>query len=104
MKSYCSAKFKQSLTWINIGGCHGNYRCSYGNVLINLHRVTWTFEDGRIIVEVQDIAVDGQSGREAGLPVILRLHHQNIMLYLQINLNELGLGFKSEIGGELTSS
>lgn len=55
---------------------------SHRHIFENLVAVAHRVKDGWVIVQIDDVAVNSQSAGQAGMAVILSLHHQNIMLHL----------------------
>lgn len=72
------------ITWIQIGGADCDDWGGYGDVLEYFIAVGHRIEKWRVVVQVQDVAVHGYGTRQARMSSILRLHHQNVVLYLQI--------------------
>lgn len=65
-----------------IGGRDGENRGADGDVLEDLVRVAHGVEDGRVVVKVLHVEVDGDGGGEGGPSSVLRLHNQNVVLHL----------------------
>lgn len=55
---------------------------SHRYILENLVAVAHRVKNGWVIVQIDDVAVNCQRAGEAGMAVVLRLHHQNIVLHL----------------------
>lgn len=70
------------LTGINVGGANGHYvrvdRCILKDFVGIAHRI----EDGRIVIQIDHVAVDGQCAGQARISIILSLNDQNVVLNL----------------------
>ena len=71
-----------------IGGTDSDDAGSDSYVLIELVAVAHRVEERRIVVEIQNIEVDGDGGRKARTSRVLGLHHENVMLDLDHQSNE----------------
>lgn len=77
-----AAQFRFKLTRIDVCGADRHHFGANRYVLGHLVRVAHRIEDGRIVVQVQHIAVYRQRGRQTRMAVILGLHDEQVMLYL----------------------
>lgn len=71
------------LTWVAVRGHNGEDGCSDGDVLVNLLGIALRIKDWRIVVQVQDVAVHGERSGQTGLAIVLRLDHEDVVLYLE---------------------
>lgn len=76
-------KLPRSLTRVAVRGHNGEDGRSNGDVLVHLLGIAERIKHRCIVVQVQDVAVHGDSGGQAGLAIILRLDHENVVLYLE---------------------
>lgn len=78
-----------ALTWVAVRGHNGEDGCSNGDILVDLLGVAERIKDGRIVVQVQNVAVHGERGGETGLTIVLCLHHEDVVLYLERRRDEI---------------
>lgn len=70
------------LTRVKVWGCHGDHAGAHGHVLEHLVAVAERVEQRRVVVEVQDVEVDREGGRQTGTTGVLSLHHEDVVLHL----------------------
>lgn len=73
------------LTRVEVGGGNCDNTGAQRHVLEHLVAVAHGVEEWCVVVEVQDVEVDRQRGREAGTTSVLGLHHEDVVLHLLKN-------------------
>ena len=66
-----------------IGGADGDDATADGDVLVEFVAVAHRIEERRIVVEIEDVEVDGHRRRQTRTTRVLRLHHEDEMLHLK---------------------
>ena len=69
----CSHCPHNTLTRVTVCGHNGEDGRPSGDILVDLLGVAEWIKHRCVVVQVQHVAVDGESGRETGVAVVLRL-------------------------------
>lgn len=74
------------LTWVKVGGADFDDSAADGHIFKNLVAVAHGVEQRRVVVQVDDVEVDGDGGRQTGATRVLGLHHEDVVLHLRKKL------------------
>lgn len=71
------------LTRIQVRGADRNHRRRNRDVFENFVAVRHGVENGSIVVEIQNVAVNRDRAGQRRMAGVLRLHHQDVVLHLK---------------------
>ena len=72
-------------TWVEVSGADGNHIRSDGNILEHLVAIAHGIKQRGVVVEIHNVEVHCECGRETGTTGVLCLYHEDVMLHLERN-------------------